>query len=70
MITAVDLFERSVITGKEEKMLEAANKTAQDIYEKRDESPWKEELGANPCLEVIEHYVIKTIQVSRKNHEI
>jgi hypothetical protein len=62
MITSVDLYGRSSITAKEKKRLQVANMTAKSIYEKRSESPYKEEFGEDASIITIEQKLIRVLQ--------
>lgn len=61
MITALDLFGRPAINKDERQMVDAARKTVADIFAKRNDAEYKEQLGDNATIEEIEASVLKGI---------
>ncbi len=62
MITAIDLYGCNVNSRKCRQRVRIANETAKSIFEKRNESPWVEELPKDITYKDIEQYVIKSLR--------
>lgn len=61
MITGIDLFGRPAVNKDERQMVDAARKTVADIFAKRHESPYKDELPEDVTIEEIEDSVLQGI---------
>jgi len=61
MITATDLFGRPCVTKNERQILDAARQSAKNMWNNRNETPYKENLPANVTIEYVEDEVVKAV---------
>lgn len=66
MITAVQLFGRSVINAKKQRMLEAANRAAATIFAKRLQYPYAQEYNVDTPIAEIEKMIIEAIKLDKR----